>query len=133
VLLLAGENLLVDCEGHIIRMACANAVMLVEKTAQADTSELFGDLIPPVDLPPAADTSQPVPPVPRGPVPSVPPVLSPIDWYPVPCCLVAFAPPPGTPPVATPEPRTALLLISGWTCVLVIYRVIRGRNLRRKS
>jgi hypothetical protein len=133
ILLLAGEDMLVDCEGHIIRMACANAVMLAEKTAQMDTGELWGDLIPPVDFTPAPNTPQPVPPVPSGPVSPLPPVLPPIDRYPVPCCLVPFGAPVGSPPVATPEPHTALLLISGWTCVLVIYRIIRGCNPGRKS
>jgi hypothetical protein len=133
ILLLAGENLSVDCEGHLIRMACANAVMLAEKTAQMDTGELLGELIPPVDISPVSDTPQPVPSVPSGPIPPVPPVLPPIEWDPVHCCLVPFGVPVGSPPVATPEPHTALLLISGWTRVLVIYRIIRGRNPGRKS
>jgi hypothetical protein len=126
VLLLAGENLLVDCEGHIIRMACANAVLLAEKTAQTDTGELFSDLIPPVDLSPTSDSPQPVPSVPSGPVPPLPPVLPLIDWYPAPCCLVPSALPVGSLPITTPEPPMWAMLVVGWGSVLVAFRIFRG-------
>lgn len=132
VLLLAGENLLVDCEGHIIRMACANAVMLAEKSAQMDTAELLGDLIPPPDdlpfpLPPTnvvpLQTPAPTSPGPQ-PTPPGPPTGPP--FYPVPCCLIAFAPPPSGPPTATPEPPMWAMLVVGWGSVLVAFRIFRG-------
>jgi hypothetical protein len=118
VLLLAGENLIVDCAGHIIRAACANAVMLAEKSAQTDTGELFGDLTPPAEILPTPDTPQPIAPIPSGPVP---PVLPPTGTgpYPAPCCFVAFAPPVG-PPVSTDEGGSTLFF-AGTAILLLIF------------
>lgn len=128
VLLLAGESLLVDCEGHIIRMQCANAVMLVEKSAQMDTGELFGDLIPPVDIPPAPETPPIVPPIvpPLAPIPG-PPVLPPTgtDWYPpVVCCGVPFGLP-TKPPVSTDEGGSTALFAGVGVLILILAR--KGR------
>jgi hypothetical protein len=41
------------------------------------------------------------------------------------CRIAPFARP-NTPPGTTPDANITLLLISGWDCVLVIYRIFRG-------
>lgn len=143
VLLLGGEKIIVDnCHaGVMIRSKCANIILTSEKHPVSPTDTPLGSLIPSADLSPAdfvlpavlpTSPTPPIPPIP--PLPPIPPVLPPTgtQWYPVPCCLVPFAPP-NTPPIRTPQPNTGFLLISGWTCILVLYRVIRGRNLGRKS
>lgn len=43
------------------------------------------------------------------------------------CRIAPFARP-NTPPGTTSGPNITLLLISGWACVLVIYRIFRGAN-----
>jgi hypothetical protein len=129
ILVLGGTELIVDCEGHIIKMNCANLLELVSKTAETPANNLTGALIlPPDDLPfPAAVpplSPESLPPGPQPPPPGPPSGYPPTYGYP--CCLVPFGTPVGPPPIATPEPSLWAMLVVGWGGVLVVFRILRG-------
>jgi hypothetical protein len=133
VLLLAGEGLIVDCEGHIIRMGCANLVMLADISPQPDTGEFSGDLVAPGELVPA-DIGSPVAPVPIDTPPITPPVIpivgpspdTPFVPVPIICCFGGGSSP--VPPVAvvTPENPTWIMMAVSMLGILLLNRFTGG-------
>lgn len=130
ILILAGTDLIVDCEGHLIKMNCANLLELArgpELSADSTWGGVLGappdSVIPDIPAPlPPIDVPPPAPPVPPGP-PGTPGTPG-TSFYPIPCCFVGGgAPPP--PPITTPEPATWVMIV-GVGVVLIVFRVIRG-------
>lgn len=127
ILILAGTDLIVDCEGHLIKMNCANLLQLVGEPLLSADSVLGGILIPPgEDLPfPAADVLLP-PDVPLAATPGTGTPSGP--WYPPPvlCCFDTTSP-----PAKTPEPSAFWLMIGGWVVVFGVFRIVRGPRVPR--
>jgi hypothetical protein len=120
MLILAGEKVLEDCNGMMIRVACANTLMPAEKTPEAPTDQ-FSELIQPLELA-GSEFGAPVSTVPWPPavyVPGIPevPVLS-GGPYPIPCC-VGIVPIGGSSHVSTSEPSTWYFLATGLAVILV--------------
>lgn len=132
ILLLAGERIIADqCHSVFIRALCANIILLAAKYPQGSTDQPIGTLIPSTDLPPSDFVPPAVSPViPTPPVPPVPPGLPPTgpEWYPVPCCVVPFAPYAAAPPVSTGEGGSTLEFLGAAVLALAAVCVFRRKG-----
>jgi hypothetical protein len=121
VLILQGEQVIADCQGHLIRSACGNLIAIAERSPEQVPTEAIAEELPFEDTIPVGLTSAPVPPTeapPDTPIQIGPPIIIPLvtAFYPdtpILCCIVGG---PGA-PVATPENSVLSMIAAG--CALL--------------
>jgi hypothetical protein len=121
VLMLQGERVIADCQGHLIRSACGNLIAIAERSPEQVPTEAIAEELPFEDTIPVGLTAAPVPPTeapPDTPIQVGPPIIILVDtaFYPdtpILCCIVGG---PGA-PVATPENSVLSMIAAG--CALL--------------